>query len=194
VEQWIIEARAGSRQALNRLLNLCQSYLLATAQQEIGTKLRVRVSPPDLVQNTLLEAYLDFDRFQGRTEADLLAWLRQVLRHNRANEVRRHIRTAKRCVHREVSLAEVASDALPYRVRPDTGLSRGRSQLSEQGEILERTLRRLPEHYRHALVLHTCDGLTFAEVGEKLGCSAEAARKLWSRAAEELRTLLAQIP
>ena len=56
--------------------------------------------------------------------------------------------------------------------------------------MLKRILGQLPEHYRQALFLRTYEGLSFAQVGKRLRCSAEAARKLWGRAAEELRKLL----
>jgi RNA polymerase sigma factor (sigma-70 family) len=116
--------------------------------------------------------------------------MRQILRNNLANEIRRHIRTAKRSISREVSLADVALAALPDNARKGTDSPDARAQSDERGAALTRTLRELPEHYRQALVLHTCEGLTFARVGEQLRCSSEAARKLWGRAAEELRKLL----
>ncbi|HEU5431315.1 MAG TPA: hypothetical protein VFU81_06620, partial [Thermomicrobiales bacterium] len=60
-------------------------------------------------------------------------------------------------------------------------------------EALEFFLRRLPEHYRLALCLHTQEGLTFIEVGGRLRCSAGAARKLCGRAAEKLARLLGDV-
>ena len=43
-------------------------------------------------------------------------------------------------------------------------------------------LGRIPEDYRRVVVWHQYDRLTFEEIGERLGRSAEAIRKLWSRA------------
>jgi RNA polymerase sigma factor (sigma-70 family) len=56
----------------------------------------------------------------------------------------------------------------------------------EQSEQLEQAMQHLPEHYRQVLRLHTTDGLTFAQTAEKLGSTADAVRKLWRRAVEEL--------
>jgi Sigma-70 region 2 len=36
------------------------------------------VDASDLIQETMLEAYRDFHRFRGVTEAEWLAWLRQI--------------------------------------------------------------------------------------------------------------------
>jgi RNA polymerase sigma factor (sigma-70 family) len=62
----------------------------------------------------------------------------------------------------------------------------------ELHEVLEDALRRLPEHYRQVLRLHAQEELTFGQVAEQLGCSAEAARKLWRRAVEILVRLLGE--
>jgi RNA polymerase sigma-70 factor, ECF subfamily len=50
---------------------------------------------------------------------------------------------------------------------------------------------RLPEHYREVVVCHQRDRLTFEQIGRLRGISAEAARKLWTRALGRLRRELA---
>ena len=45
----------------------------------------------------------------------------------------------------------------------------------------------MPEDYRRAVTLRFQEGLSFEEIGRQMGRSAEAARKLWSRAMERLR-------
>jgi RNA polymerase sigma-70 factor (ECF subfamily) len=189
VENWIADARAGSRVALDHLFAACRPYLLTAARQDLGTALRTRIDAADVVQETLIEACRDFPHFRGRTERDLLAWLRQILHNNLANERRRHMQTAMRSIHCEVSLDEVALDQLRDLARGG-GSPSAQAQAREENEALEQALRRLPEHYRQALILHTWEELTFAQVGEQLHCSAEAARKLWGRAAEELVAVL----
>jgi RNA polymerase sigma-70 factor (ECF subfamily) len=190
VEHWIGQARAGCRTALDRLFGVCRPYLMVAARQELGTALRTRIDAADVVQETLIEACRDFPHFRGRTERDLLAWLRQILHNNLANERRRHMQTAMRSIHCEVSLDEVALDQLRDVARGGETSPSAQAQAREENEALEQALRRLPEHYRQALVLHTWEELTFAQIGEQLHCSAEAARKLWGRAAEELVAVL----
>jgi RNA polymerase sigma-70 factor (ECF subfamily) len=176
---WIAEARGGSRPALEHLLQACCRYLLALANRELGAALRSRLDPVDIVQDTLMKAWRSFPQFQGKTEADWLAWLRQILLHNLANERRRHVRTVMRSIRREVRLAEASLVLLPEHPGRE-------AQAREQDEALEDALRRLPERYRQVLRLHTQEELTFTQVGEHLHCSAEAIRKLWGRAAEHL--------
>jgi RNA polymerase sigma factor (sigma-70 family) len=70
---------------------------------------------------------------------------------------------------------------------------REHAQAQERSEALQRALRKLPEHYRQVLLLHTCEELTFAQIGERLHCSAEAARKLWGRAAKEFALVFGNV-
>jgi RNA polymerase sigma-70 factor (subfamily 1) len=192
VERWIAEARDGNGEASDRLFGACLPYLLAAASREFGSALRSRIDPADVVQDTLLEAWRDFPHFGGKTESDWLAWLRQILRNNLANERRRHIHSAMRSIHREISLDGTASPSLDRTVRDKAESPWARIETWERNEALEFSLQRLPEHYRQALCLHTQEGMTFAEVGGRLHCSAEAARKLYGRAAEELASIIVE--
>lgn len=192
-EQWIREARRGSRAALDRLFGAYLPYLLVAAHQDLGTALRSRIDSADVVQDTLIEACRDFASFRGESAKDFLAWLRGILHHNLANERRRHIATAMRSVRCEVRLSETALNQLQDLSHSEWEPPSKQAQVQERSEALERALRQLPEHYRQVLLLHGGEELTYAEVGQRLNCSAEAARKLWRRAAEELVLLLRNV-
>jgi RNA polymerase sigma-70 factor (ECF subfamily) len=188
VRRWIEEARGGSREAMDRLLDLCRPYLLQVANEEVGGALRVKVSPSDVVQETLLEAHLGFARFEGSTEEELLGWLRTTLFNNLAN-VRRSFETGKRQLTRELQDKGLASELLAQ-TQDSAESPSAHAQAQERDEALERALQQLPEHSRRILILHEWDGLTFAAIGAQLGCSAEAVRATWRRALDELQTLL----
>lgn len=182
VDKWIAEARQGDREALGRLLDLCRRYLLLIANEDLSSALLAKVAPSDIVQNTLMEAGRHFGRFHGGSEEELLAWLRGILRNNVA-DAHRQFQTQKRQEAREVSLSEVSYSELP----PDQTESPSKlAQNRERDMQLERALQKLPEHYRQVLRLHTMEGLTFEQTAAKLGSSADAVRKLWGRAVEEL--------
>ena len=61
---------------------------------------------------------------------------------------------------------------------------------SEFAAILERALERLPDHYRQAFTWRHHDRLSWDDIGRRMGCSADAARKTWSRAIHQLRAEL----
>jgi RNA polymerase sigma factor (sigma-70 family) len=112
------------------------------------------------------------------------------LRRTLANERRRHLRTAMRSIRREIALDTAAAKQQPDRIDRESESASMQMQTREEDEALQGALRQLPERYRQVLQLHSQEGMTFAQVGGRLRCSAEAARKLWRRAAEQLTRLL----
>src|SRR5262249_59553636 len=111
--RWLPAARAGSREALGQALEECRGYLLLLAQRELDPALQPKGGASDLVQQTFLEAQKDFDRFQGDSEAEWLAWLRRLLLNNLANFTRSFRSTGKRQFEREVPLPAAGSSAGP---------------------------------------------------------------------------------
>src|SRR4051794_35302544 len=77
------------RDDAGRSLERFRPYLDLLARLQVGPALRVKVDLSGVVQQALLEAYRGLPEFRGRTEAQTAAWLRQILRHNLADELRR---------------------------------------------------------------------------------------------------------
>jgi RNA polymerase sigma-70 factor (ECF subfamily) len=186
--QLLAAARAGSREALGQALETCRNYLLLIAGRQLDPDLHAKGGASDLVQETFLEAQRDFARFQGTSEGELLAWLRQILLNNVANFTRRYRGTGKRAVGREVVVPADDSAAPPGAVLPDPWLTPSSEAVErEQARALQHALARLPDDYRQAIVLRYLEGRSFEEIGQLLSRSPDAARKLWSRAMERLR-------
>ena len=57
----------------------------------------------------------------------------------------------------------------------------------EQALALQTALSRLPEDYRQIIMLRYQDGLPFEEIGQRLGRTENAVRKLWARAVERIQ-------
>src|SRR4051794_10793539 len=90
-QQWqtcLAAARAGSTEAIGTLLDGFRPYLWIIARGELGQPLQAKLSGSDLVQESLLNAYRAFGRFQGDSPQELQAWLRQILRRVIANRRR----------------------------------------------------------------------------------------------------------
>jgi RNA polymerase sigma-70 factor (ECF subfamily) len=191
VDECLLAARAGSRDALGQALEACRHYLLRIAREELDSILQAKASPSDLVQETFLEAQRDFAEFQGRTEGELLAWLRQALLHNLANLARHYRATAKRQVEREVNLPAGSRGGTEP---ADTGPTpSARLQASERQQQVERALERLPPDYREVITLRNQARHSFEEIGRIMNRSADAARRLWSRAIERLQDELEEV-
>src|SRR6476659_4268625 len=187
VAQWLPAARAGSREALGQVLEAARQYLLGFARQEFDADLRAKNSPSDVVQETFVEAQRAFGQFQGDTETELLAWLRQLLLH-RVGKLRRHYRdTQKRRLAREVALGGDSSSNGPAEGLAANMLSpSGQAMEHEQDQALQAALGRLPDDYRRVITLRYLEDLPFEEIGQLLQRSPDAARKLWARAVERL--------
>jgi RNA polymerase sigma-70 factor (ECF subfamily) len=192
-EQLLRRAKAGDGPSLGQLLELYRNYLALLARYQIGRRLQRKVDDSDLIQETFLEAYRDFPRFRGNTEAELVSWLRRILASNLANLVDRYCGTQRRDVRLEQELA----DELDQSARAlDWGLVARQSSPShhaarrEQAVILADALERLPEDYRDVLILRHLEELSFPEVADRMARSVHSVKNLWARALSRLRKTL----
>jgi RNA polymerase sigma-70 factor, ECF subfamily len=186
-------ARAGDSEALGQLLDGYREYLTLLARVQIGRRLQGKVDAADLAQETFLEAHRCFARFRGTTEAELTAWLRQILAGNLGHVVRRYYGTRRRNVRLECSLAEELDQS--SRIL-DQGLASPHSSPSrqaarrEQAVLLAGALSQLPADYSDVIILRQLEGLSFALVAERMGRSVDSVKKLWLRALDQLRQAL----
>ncbi len=191
--RWICLARGGNEPILGQLLELYRNYLSLAARLQIGRRLQSKVDPADLVQETFLKAHCHFAQFRGSTEAELVAWLRQILAFNVANLLRRFYRSRGRDVRLERALAEELDRSSQAW---DLGLAAQQSSPSqgaarrEQVVLLADALSKLPSDYAEVIVLRQLQGLPFAEVARHMCRSVDSVEKVWVRALAQLRRRL----
>jgi RNA polymerase sigma-70 factor (ECF subfamily) len=189
LEAWIEAARGGNKDALGQALVSIRDYLLLVANEQLDATLQAKGGASDLVQETFFRAQRGFGAFRGRSAAEWRAWLRRILLRHLANERRRFHVAGKRRVQREVSL----QSGMPlWSVGRVESPSRDLARREQETALLE-ALARLPEHYREVVIGHHRQKLAFDEIGKQRGISAEAARKLWSRALLYLKKELGPI-
>jgi RNA polymerase sigma-70 factor (ECF subfamily) len=188
----LARARQGCPEARGRLFSHFRSYLLRIAQDEVNAELRAKAGPSDLVQETFLEAEHLFELFAGQEVEELKPWLRAILQH-KAAELRRHYHgVQKRQASRELPLPRHSSCAEQL-ISPENSPSRQLIGLEEQ-ELLRNALLLLPLEQQLAIRWRNWDGLPFAEIGQRLDRSADAARMLWARGLERLQQVLEHSP
>ena len=185
--QQIAAARQGSVDALGELLESYRNYLLLIANAEVDGELRPKFGASDLVQETFVRAQQGFAAFAGTTEGELQAWLRQILLNHCRNLRQTYRDTQKRDVGRELALDGLSSIA-GAGMRPSSGqLSpSGCAMASEEAALVAQALSALPDDYQQVVRLRNWENLSFQIIGERLGRSADAARKLWCRAILQL--------
>lgn len=184
--------RAGEECAREELFDRYRHYLKLLADVQLGRHLRAKCEASDLVQQTLLEAHRDFERFTGKHEGELLAWLRRILANNLYNEARYHA-AQQRAANREVSLEQLQAGL------DSSSMTLGRcladdvptpSKIAAQREdvvSMADALARLPEDYQQVLLLRIFEGQPAEEVAQHMNRSPGAIRMLQLRALNALR-------
>ena len=196
VSQLIAGAQAGNADCRERLFAACRNYLGFVARAQVESWLRVKVDASDLVQETLLEAHRDFDRFQGRTEEEWLGWLRRILGHNAADFVRRYHGTDKRQARREVPFRDPADSQARGAAEPaDSGPTPSQEFLQYDTELrVAAALAELPADYQEVIVLRNLQRLSFNGVADRMGRSRPAVQMLWMRAIRQLQEAMSCEP
>ncbi len=191
-------AKAGNMEERDRLFQLCQRYLGILARSQVESWLKAKVDASDIVQQTMLEAHRDFDRFSGETGGEWLAWLRRILTRNAADFVRRYRVAAKRNAAREVSLDQRARDNSQQRAAPepaaaDPSPSQQAIRRDEELQLAEALSQLSPDH-REVIILRNLQRLPFDEVAARMNRSRPAAQMLWGRAIQRLQQILLPEP
>ena len=187
-------AKKGDAECRERLFSLCRSYLGFIARSQIEPSLRRKVDASDLVQETMLEAFHDFERFDGHTEREWLAWLRRILNHNAADFVRRYRGTAKRNAGREVPFRDPSDSRSPGAPEPIADQPTPSQELLLMDTELRVTaaLAALPADYQEVIVLRNLQRLPFNDVAERMGRTRPAVQMLWMRAIKKLQEAMGE--
>jgi RNA polymerase sigma-70 factor (ECF subfamily) len=181
------QALDGSDAALEALYARFGPRLLAFIRLKMGRGLRARLESRDILQATFLKSFEHLQDFEGSGARSLLGWLMRIAEHeihDRADFHGRQLRDAQR--------EEDIADHHDLRARTRSALSR--VIIDEQAERLETALAALTDPHRQVIVLRAFEELSFAEIGSRLGKSADACRMLYARAMTALTLALSRTP
>lgn len=190
-------ATADREAHLGPLLEVYRNYLRVLAEVEIGRQLQAKVDASDLVQETMMEAHKHFVGFRGDSEAEFLAWLRQIMAGVLCGLIRRYLGTQKRDIRLERNLCDGLDQSSRMLVEgfvDRQGTPSQQAARREESVLLADALAKLPEDYRQVLFLRHLQGLSFPEIGRKLGRSQDSVEKLWVRGLARLRHVMETLP
>ena len=195
-DQLLTQARLNPEAGLGPLLEKHRSYLSLLARVQIGRRLQGKADSADLVQETFLEAHRHFPLFQGRTAAEFVHWLRQILAARLAKLVRRYLGTKGRDVRLEQELEQElarSSHALGKAFVAGQSTPSQQAVRREHAVLLAQALERLPRDYREVLILRHLEECAFGDVARRMGRTVESVKKLWARALPRLREELEEV-
>lgn len=152
-------------------------------------ELRLQGNPDfsDAGQHTLAKAFEKWDQFRGRSEAELLAWLRQILRNYLADVARANYR---RMGGRERSLDQAKAPVALWLI-DDHSTPSQKAMRQERWIRLNEALHTLPDDQRTAIVLRHMYDFSVEEICPLMGRTTAAVAGLLRRGLNTLRQLLA---
>jgi RNA polymerase sigma-70 factor (ECF subfamily) len=189
--EWLSKARGGDRTAMGWLLDAHREMLERLAASQLDPRLRRRIEATDVVQQTFLEAQRDFAVFRGTDVATFQSWVKNVLRHNLAATIARHVLAAKRSVGREASgLDPSAAQQALASVPSETSTPSQKVVRMETFSLLGEALAELPPAQAEAVRLRYVEGMTLEAICERMGKTDTAVAGLLKRGLQKLRQWL----
>jgi RNA polymerase sigma-70 factor (ECF subfamily) len=182
---------ARDAQASGWSLERYRKYLRLLADIQLDPRLRGKLDPSDIVQQTLLSAHEHRDQFRGETEGERLAWLRKILANNLAQAGRQYTSLQRNIkLERSLESALEESSARLEIFLADTSSPERQVQRQELLLRLADAMSDLPESQRTAVELRHLRGCSLKDVGEQMNRSKEAVAGLLFRGLRQLRDRL----
>ncbi len=184
-------ARAGDRQSLEDLFTRYLPKIRQIVALRLGYPLRDFAVYEDLVQEAILRAFEKLDTFKEMSEGTFYNWISSCV----LTAVNLHFRkegAQKRGGGKVRALGTLQTGGLSVSLftARDPGPSTA-ARVHETEEKIEEALLALKSHHREVIILRHLCGMSSEEVARSMGFGkAATARKVLSRAMEQLRAIL----
>jgi RNA polymerase sigma-70 factor (ECF subfamily) len=184
-QELVILAKEGDKSALNQLYMVYGERVRRIIRLRMGGELRSKLDSMDLVQDALLSALGGLGDFTYKNEGDFLRWLSKITQ-NALRDNLDKLYTDKRDIRKEVRLESyepttgsgfVGTPGAIEATTPSVIMSK-----KEDLDKLEKAIDELKPDYRKVIVLSKIDGLSYKEIGDRLGKSIDSVGHLLSRA------------
>ena len=174
-----------------------RGQLLSLARRNLNPVLSRRVTPEDIVQDTLSSACSKIDFFENRPDMPVYFKLRTILFQTITAMERKHLQAAKRDAYKDLEPDAANNTATQAQVSwnqfadtmtgPVTRIAR-----VDRYELLRKVIAELPENDRIILEMRHFDGLGNQECANLLKIEPKAASIRYVRALQRLRQKLTE--
>jgi RNA polymerase sigma-70 factor (ECF subfamily) len=184
------QVRRGDRLAFEQLFTRHRPFLRQIIELRLDPRLRSRVDPSDVVQETQLEAFRRLDDYLQRQPMPFRLWLRKTACERLLMAQRQHVGAARRAVGREVTLPDASSLQLAQQLLAGGSTPSQRLNREELAGQVRQAVTRLSETDREVLLMRNLEMLSNQEVAHELQIDPAAASQRYGRALLRLRKLL----
>ncbi len=181
---------AGDRAAFEQLFARHRAGLRRFVDLRLDPRVRARVDPSDVVQETHLEAYRRLADYLARRPMPFRVWLRRTAHERLLMIRRRHVRAERRSVRREAPLPDRSSLLLAERLVASGATPAQQLHRRELVPRVRRALAGLAEADAEILLMRDYEELSYQEIAAILDIDAAAARKRYGRALLRLHKVL----
>jgi RNA polymerase sigma-70 factor (ECF subfamily) len=189
-------AKEGDKSALNQLCSVYGERVRRIIRLRLDRKLRPKLDSVDVVQDALILALGGLKDFNYKNEGDFLRWL-STIAENKLRDILDKFHADKRDIHKEIPFkkegrsteGDSVGAAEPMRTTTPSVIMRKKEALDR----LEQALDKLKPEYKQVIVLKKIEGLSHAEIAQRLGKNTGAVRMLLARAMAELTTVFMRI-
>jgi len=178
--------KRGEQGAFSLLFGKYRRRLAVLVYYKMSEELRGRMEVDDILQEVFLAAAQGLGRFTYQSPGSFMAWLSRIADHVIVDAARHENRQKRRAEE----MLSFKSESNPHGAEPVD--FRTPSRVFAQQESVQALLRKLdalsPE-YREVILLAKFEGLTTAEIAERLAKSRENVALLLHRALKQFREI-----
>lgn len=158
---------------------------MAIARELLASDLQAKFGASDIVQQTLLDAWRDWPTIRATRPEQLISWLKRLLTNNMIDATKAFRKSKKRSLKKEMSGGTE---------RLECNFGDPASILVSNEEILQvwDAMKRLPLVHQQILHWHYLEGLSFHEIGNRVGRNSDASRMMCARSIRWLNTELSR--
>ncbi len=187
----IFAAKQGNIEALNKLFATYQSRILRIVRLRLapGLRQKLKLQSMDIVQEVLMYAFQHLEAFEPKSQGHFLNWLSKKVEHYICDRLDFVSRIKREAPGGETSIDHGIDTELgeaKIQIKDDRPTPSQFAVNKDSEALVDSLLDFLDPEEKELIINRLLEELTFAEIGEQLGKSEDAARKQYNRAFKKL--------